>query len=145
MQTRTAAVRPTAAHLSSRTPAMRMAKPMARCSARAVTLSPMAMAAALQFVKGVDESCVPEVKLTRSRSGTNGTAVFNFKNPDVFADDSGELGQITGMYMVDDEGEMPTVDVQAKFVNGKPDRIEATFVMRSSFEWDRFMRFMERY
>ena len=27
----------------------------------------------------------------------------------------------------------------------KPDRIEAKYVMRSAFEWDRFMRFMERY
>lgn len=33
-----------------------------------------------------------------------------------------------------------TVDVQAKFVNGKPDKIECKYVMRSSFEWDRFMR-----
>ena len=37
------------------------------------------------------------------------------------------------------------VCVQAKFVNGKPDRIEAKYVMRSTLEWDRFMRFMERY
>jgi photosystem II protein len=34
---------------------------------------------------------------------------------------------------------------QAKFVNGKPARIEAKYVMRSTLEWDRFMRFMERY
>jgi hypothetical protein len=33
-----------------------------------------------------------------------------------------------------------TVDVQAKFVNGKPEKIEVKYVMRSSFEWDRFMR-----
>ena len=37
------------------------------------------------------------------------------------------------------------VQLQAKFVNGKPDRIEAKYVMRSALEWDRFMRFMERY
>ena len=30
-------------------------------------------------------------------------------------------------------------------MNGKPDRIEARYVMRSSLEWDRFMRFMERF
>ncbi|KAA6419408.1 MAG: photosystem II reaction center Psb28 [Trebouxia sp. A1-2] len=47
--------------------------------------------------------------------------------------------------MIDDEGEFSTVDVQAKFVNGKPDRIEAKYIMRSAFEWDRFMRYMERY
>lgn len=28
---------------------------------------------------------------------------------------------------------------QAKFVNGKPDRIEARYIMRSTLEWDRFM------
>jgi Psb28 protein len=55
------------------------------------------------------------------------------------------MGDITGLYMVDDEGELSTVDVQAKFINGKPDRIEAKYVMRSTLEWDRFMRFMERY
>ena len=58
---------------------------------------------------------------------------------------SEELGDITGLFMIDDEGDFSTVDVQAKFVNGKPDRIEARYVMRSAFEWDRFMRFMERY
>lgn len=49
------------------------------------------------------------------------------------------------MYMLDDEGEISTVDVQAKFVNGKPDRIEAKYVMKSQYQWERFMRFMERY
>lgn len=47
--------------------------------------------------------------------------------------------------MVDDEGTLSTVEVQAQFVNGKPEAIEAKYVMRSTFEWDRFMRFMERY
>ena len=46
---------------------------------------------------------------------------------------------------MDDEGTLSTVDVQAKFVNGKPDRIEAKYIMKSKFQWDRFMRFMERY
>jgi photosystem II protein len=35
--------------------------------------------------------------------------------------------------------------VSAKFVNGKPSNIEAKYTMRSGKEWDRFMRFMERY
>eukprot|EP00976_Prorocentrum_cordatum_P075912 1182086-Prorocentrum_minimum.AAC.4 len=99
---------------------------------------------AMQFVKGVDEEVVPEVKLTRSRTGSTGTATFTFKNPVVF-DSTGEFGEITGLYMVDEEGELTTVDVQAKFLNGKPDRIEARYVMKSSYDWDRFMRFMERY
>ena len=101
-------------------------------------------AAALQFIRGVDEPSVPDVKLTRSKDGSSGTATFVFDTPSVF-ESSEELGDITGLFMTDDEGDFSTVDVQAKFVNGKPDRIEARYVMRSAFEWDRFMRFMERY
>lgn len=47
--------------------------------------------------------------------------------------------------MVDDEGTLSTVNVTAEFVNGKPETIEARYAMKSTFEWDRFMRFMERY
>ena len=56
-----------------------------------------------------------------------------------------KLWIFVGMYLLDDEGELSTVEVSAKFVNGKPDRIEAKYIMKSKYEWDRFMRFMERY
>lgn len=102
------------------------------------------MAAKIEFIKGVEEPTIPDVKLTRSRDGASGVATFLFQNPTVF-EASSEVGDITGLYMVDDEGELQTVEVQAKFVNGKPDKIEAKYIMRSTFEWDRFMRFMERY
>ena len=38
-----------------------------------------------------------------------------------------------------------SIDLSCVFVDGKPTRIEARYVMRSEREWDRFMRFMERY
>jgi photosystem II protein len=94
------------------------------------------MASNIQFIKGVNEPSIPDVKLTRSRDGASGVASFTFTSPSVF-EASSELGDITGLYLVDDEGTLQTVDVQAKFVNGKPDRIEAKYVMRSTFEWDR--------
>eukprot|EP00242_Pyramimonas_sp_CCMP2087_P013011 CAMPEP_0198207822 /NCGR_PEP_ID=MMETSP1445-20131203/11238_1 /TAXON_ID=36898 /ORGANISM="Pyramimonas sp., Strain CCMP2087" /LENGTH=158 /DNA_ID=CAMNT_0043880983 /DNA_START=144 /DNA_END=620 /DNA_ORIENTATION=- len=137
-----------AVSLSSRSTA---AARFGKVSAKAVTTRSLRMAqptvmegTAMQFVKGVDEEVVPDVKLTRSRNGASGTATLTFKNPQVF-ESTGEFGEITGLFMVDEEGELNTVDVQAKFVNGKPDRIEARYVMKSTFEWDRFMRFMERY
>lgn len=98
----------------------------------------------LQFIQGTDEQTVPDVRLTKSRDGTNGMAVFTFDEPSVF-DSSGELGDITGLYMIDEEGVLTSVDVSAKFINGKPSRIEAKYVMRTPRDWDRFMRFMERY
>lgn len=98
----------------------------------------------IQFIRGVEERVVPDVKLTRSRDGTNGVALFVFDNPSVF-DSSRELGDITGLYMCDEEGTLSTVEVSAKFLNGKPSKIEGQYVMRNTKEWDRFMRFMERY
>ncbi|KAF7152897.1 hypothetical protein RHSIM_Rhsim01G0260300 [Rhododendron simsii] len=98
----------------------------------------------IQFIQGTDEQTIPDVKLTKSKDGTNGMAIFSFEQPSVF-DSSGEVGDITGFYMIDEEGVLQSVDVSAKFVNGKPSRIEAKYVMRTPREWDRFMRFMERY
>ncbi|KAG6662848.1 hypothetical protein CIPAW_03G271300 [Carya illinoinensis] len=67
----------------------------------------------IQFIQGTDEQTIPDVRLTKSRDGTNGV--------------------------------LQSVDVSAKFVNGKPAGIEAKYIMRTPREWDRFMRFMERY
>jgi len=99
--------------------------------------------AKIQFSRGVDEDVTPEVRLTRSRSGESGTATFIFVNPKALSQSTTE--DITGMYLIDEEGELITRDVNAKFVNGKPEALEVLYLMKSAAEWDRFMRFMERY
>jgi photosystem II protein len=101
--------------------------------------------AEIQFVKGLKEKVVPDIKLTRARDGSSGIAKFQFVSPNVFDASTAAQGDVTGMFMVDEEGELSTTDVNAKFANGKPQAIESTFVMTSPQEWDRFMRFMERY
>ncbi len=99
--------------------------------------------AQIQFAKGIDEEVIPDVRLTRSKDGSNGTATFYFQNPKVL--NSGSTEEITGMYMIDEEGEIVTREVKGKFLNGKPEALEVLHLMRSVDEWDRFMRFMERY
>lgn len=89
------------------------------------------MAASIEFIKGIKEPCVPDVKLTRSRDGSQGTATFVFSQPSVF-EAGNELGEITGLYMNDDEGVITTTDVNAKFVNGA----------RLATEWLRPARFL---
>nr|YP_010330447.1 photosystem II protein W [Rhodella violacea]UNJ18163.1 photosystem II protein W [Rhodella violacea] len=101
--------------------------------------------AAIQFILGIDEEVVPDVRLTRSRDGNTGTATFRFTNPKVLDNSTSEQGEITGMYLVDEEGQLATKDVNAKFINGKPQAIESVYVIKSPQDWDRFMRFMERY
>jgi photosystem II 13kDa protein len=100
------------------------------------------MSAAIQFIRGVDEEVVPDVRLTRSKDGSKGRAIFYFENPDLVQ--AGKL-DVMGMYMLDEEGELTTLDVNAKFVNGKPHAIEASYAMNSEQEWERFIRFMNRY
>ena len=102
-------------------------------------------AATISFIRDLEEKVVPDVKLTRARDGSSGIATFNFNNPNCFDASTASKGEITGMFMEDDEGEISTTDVNARFTNGKPQSIEATYVMTSPEQWDRFMRFMERY
>lgn len=101
------------------------------------------MAARIQFSRGIDEEVVPDVRITRSKDGSNGTATFYFQNPKAL-DNSG-TEEITGMYLIDEEGELVTREVKAKFINGQPDALEALYIMRSADAFDRFIRFMERY
>ena len=49
------------------------------------------------------------------------------------------------MFLIDQEGTISTRDINAKFIQGKPKTIQATYIIKSSEAWDRFMRFMERY
>ena len=122
----------------------RLRSPLIRRKLQASGPVTMMVKPTIQFVQGADEQTVPDVRLTKSRDGTNGMAIFTFDEPSVF-DSSAEVGDITGFYMIDEEGVLQSVDVNAKFVNGKPAKIEAKYIMRTPREWDRFMRFMERY
>ncbi|MGK7875012.1 MAG: photosystem II reaction center protein Psb28 [Xenococcaceae cyanobacterium] len=99
--------------------------------------------AEIQFATGITEETIPNVRLTRSRDGSSGTATFYFDAPKILSSDLTE--EITGMYMIDEEGEIVTREVRGKFVNGKAQALEAIYIMKSSEEWDRFMRFMKRY
>ncbi len=101
------------------------------------------MGAYIQFVRGVNEQTVPDVRLTRSRTGNSGTATFRFDDPKILDPENNQ--EITGMYLLDEEGEIATREVKGKFINGQARAIEALVILNSEEEWDRFMRFMERY
>ena len=49
------------------------------------------------------------------------------------------------MYLKDSEGTLKTSEVTATFTNGKPRIVKGVVVLQGADEWDRFMRFMERY
>ena len=99
--------------------------------------------ATIQFFRGVDEVVVPEIRLTRSRDGRTGQALFVFEQPEALSPE--RMGEITGMFLIDEEGELVTREVNARFVNGNPSAIEATYIWKSEIDFERFMRFAQRY
>ncbi len=101
------------------------------------------MGAAIQFFRGVDELVVPDIRLTRSRDGRTGQALFVFEEPVALAPET--MGDITGMFLVDEEGELVSREVKARFVNGKAFALEATYTWKTTADFERFMRFAQRY
>lgn len=99
--------------------------------------------AEIQFAKGTTEPTIPDVKVTRSKTGNSGTATFYFEDPQILSGESNE--EITGMYLVDDEGEIVSREVKGKFINGEARAIEAVLVMKSEEEFERFVRFMNKF
>lgn len=55
-----------------------------------------APAAYIEFMLGVPEPVVPDVKLTRSRDGSTGVATFTFDGPSFLSAASADLGETTG-------------------------------------------------
>ena len=99
--------------------------------------------AKIQFYEGIDEPVVPEIRLTRSKEGTTGQAFFLFKKPQALS--SITSGEITGMRMIDSEGEILTREVKVKFVDGDPLFLEAIYIWKTTSDFDRFMRFANSY
>ena len=99
--------------------------------------------AEIQFARGVTEDTIPDVKVTRSKTGNSGTATFYFEDPQILKGESND--EITGLYLIDDEGEIVSREVKGKFINGEARAIEAVLVMKSVDEFERFVRFMNKY
>jgi len=129
-------------------PNVGVARPAAAAAIRMEDAPPPAVTtpdAYIEFIIGYPEPVVPDVSLTRSRDGSTGVATFTFDNPSFLAAASEALGETTGMYLKDSEGTMKTSEVTATFTNGKPRFVKGVVVIKGADEWDRFMRFMERY
>ncbi len=99
--------------------------------------------AAISFLDGIEEPSIPEIRLTRSRDGRTGQAFFTFEDPQALS--AVKDGSIKGMKMIDEEGVLSTREVKARFLNGTPSAIEATYVWKSQTDFERFMRFAKRY
>ena len=100
---------------------------------------------AIQFFNGIDEKVVPQIRLTKSKDGQAGQAYFRFENPEALLSDN--FKEIQGMYLLDEEGQMTTreIHIAVSRKNGTYKAIEAIYSWKTEIDFNRFMRFANRY
>ena len=98
---------------------------------------------AIQFIKGKDEKDQPEIRLFRNLDGKRGQAIYKFSNPSTITLEN--FKSIQRMYLIDEEGELSTrkldLSIKAKYIK----EVKSTYHWNSEKEFERFMRFAERY
>ena len=100
---------------------------------------------AIQFFKGINEKVIPQIRLTKSKDGQAGQAFFRFDSPEALLSDN--FKDIQGMYLIDEEGQITTreINIVVSKENGKYTALEAVYCWRSEKDFNRFMRFASRY
>ena len=100
---------------------------------------------AIRFFNNLDENVVPQIRLTKSKDGQSGQAFFRFESPEALLSDN--FKDIQGMYLIDEEGQITVRDINIAVSrkNGKYTAIEAIYCWRSERDFNRFMRFANRY
>ena len=100
---------------------------------------------AIQFFNGIDEKVVPQIRLTKSKDGQAGQAYFRFENPEALLSDN--FKEIQGMYLLDEEGQITTreIHIAVSRRNGTYTAIEAIYSWKTERDFNRFMRFANRY
>nr|YP_009675049.1 photosystem II reaction center W protein [Rhizochromulina marina]QDH81900.1 photosystem II reaction center W protein [Rhizochromulina marina] len=89
----------------------------------------------IEFIPGIIEKVVPEIRLTKANKGETGTAIFRFKNPTLFSLRWEEKFEIKGMSIIDKNRIINTKRLNLYFVKGKPHTLEAIFILRNKTEW----------
>ena len=99
----------------------------------------------IQFIPGLDEPVIPEIRLTRSSNGTTGTATFRFKKPKILDHKWLENKEIKGMRLIDNETLLDTKRLFLYFVNGKPEVIEAIYIIKTGAEWATLLNLLKKF
>ena len=98
---------------------------------------------AIQFIKGNDEKDLPEIRLSRSKDGKRGQAIYKFYKPKTITLEN--LNSIQKMYLIDKEGELSTRKIELSISDRNIKEVRSTYNWNSEEEFERFMRFAKRY
>ena len=98
---------------------------------------------AIQFIKGKNEEDIPEIRLSRSHDGKKGHAIYIFYKPTSITIDN--FKSIHKMYLIDEEGELSTRKIDISISENIIKEVKSTYNWNMGKEFERFMRFSERY
>ncbi|MBW3041732.1 photosystem II reaction center protein Psb28 [Prochlorococcus marinus] len=98
---------------------------------------------AIQFIKGKDEEDQPEIRLFRNLDGKKGQAIYKFYKPSSITFEN--FNSIQKMYLIDEEGELSTRKIDLSISETHIREVKSTYNWKSEKEFERFMRFSERY
>ncbi len=97
----------------------------------------------IQFIRGEEEIDQPEVRLYRNIDGKKGQAIYKFYNPSTITLEN--FKSIQEMYLIDEEGELKTRKIDLTISKEHVKEVKSIFYWNSEKEFERFMRFAERY
>ena len=98
---------------------------------------------AIQFIKGKDEEDIPEIQLFRNTDGKKGQAIYKFNDSKTITLEN--FNSIQKMSLIDQEGEISTKKIDLSISDTKSIEVKSTYSWYSEEEFERFMRFAERY
>ena len=98
---------------------------------------------AIQFIKGLNEYDYPEIRLFRDQDGKKGSAIYKFPKPKTITLDN--FKSVQKMYFIDEEGELSTRKIDLSISENRIKEVESTYNWNSEKEFERFMRFANRY
>ena len=98
---------------------------------------------AIQFIKGENERDLPEIRLFRNLDRKKGQAVYKFYQPTTITPEN--FNSIQKMYLIDEEGELSTRKIDVSISEKNIMEVNSTYNWNSEKEFERFMRFAQRY
>ena len=106
-------------------------------------MTPKSKRVSIQFIKGIDETTQPEIRLSRNRNKKTGQAIYKFRHPKSVSDEN--YKNVHKMYLIDKEGELSTRKINIYILDKNLKEIVSIYSWKTEIDFNRFMRFARRY
>jgi photosystem II protein len=81
-----------------------------------------------------------QIRLTKSRDNTTGTAIFKFNIDNVMYSSWLKTNQINNLILNNNNFQIKTKNLKIVFINGQPKFLYGIFIFKNVFMWHRFMK-----